>query len=485
MTGKPFKGSGHLVIAGNSPFLPAIFEELSRSGIPANTAVVLCSNNSLPSAQEKSFPARIVHLQGPAETPEVLERASPGTAHAILVATYGEPEADRKADTLCRSLVHQFGVSPDTITVPVSDEEAGAVIRSGVDRAIKTVPVHTLLVRIIAQSARQKHLSEVYGEIFSYHGNEFYTVPGTDTGGNSFARCLRLYANACAVGIRNRETLRLNPPMQTIVESEDSLVVLAPSMKAIRKNDILLPAPDNTVISGTTPGAMPFESFLFLGWNSLCPEILAELDRYVPTGSRAECITPFPPEFPASIPEMNTLAVHYRSGDIHDRGFLSELPWEHYEYIVIPGNRIGEVDETHAIRQTLEQVLAERGFANHITSVHWFPQKDPATVLPSGTILVSCILRMAAQELFHHEFSRVVDELTTDKGAEIYLKPAENYIALDKSADFYTILESARRKNETAIGYIQNGTVVLNPEKASRVRFYHFDKIVVLSDENC
>lgn len=92
---------------------------------------------------------------------------------------------------------------------------------------------------------------------------------------------------------------------------------------------------------------------------------------------------------------------------------------------------------------------------------------------------------MAAQELFHHEFSRVVDELTTDKGAEIYLKPAENYIALDKSADFYTILESARRKNETAIGYIQNGTVVLNPEKASRVRFYHFDKIVVLSDENC
>jgi hypothetical protein len=52
--------------------------------------------------------------------------------------------------------------------------------------------------------------------------------------------------------------------------------------------------------------------------------------------------------------------------------------------------------------------------------------------------------------------------------------------------DFYTILESARRKNETAIGYFleENRKIALNPVKTEKIGFYHYDKIIVLSDEH-
>lgn len=323
MIKKVFKGSGHLILAGNSPFLPVMLEELARSGVPEKTTVVLCSDFSITPAQKKLFPGRMVHIEGIPSDPDTLGAGSPASARAVLVATYGEPDADRKASRIIHSLVHDFRVSPESITVPVTDTAAAQTIHTTAGTTVKTIPVHTLLARVIAQCARQKHLSEVYTELFSFHGNEFYTVPRAEAGGLTFARALRMYANACAVGIRTHNTLRLNPPMNMLVVNEDSLVVLAPSLHAVTKNDMLLPAPDNTGISTTTLAGCSFESFLFLGWNPLCPEVITELDRYVPTGSRAECITPFPPEFPASIPEMNTLAVHYRSGDIHDRRFLS------------------------------------------------------------------------------------------------------------------------------------------------------------------
>ncbi|HPX47977.1 MAG TPA: hypothetical protein PK408_07240, partial [Treponemataceae bacterium] len=60
------------------------------------------------------------------------------------------------------------------------------------------------------------------------------------------------------------------------------------------------------------------------------------------------------------------------------------------------------------------------------------------------------------------------------------------YVTIDRPVDFYTILESARRKNETAIGYFleENRKIALNPVKTEKIGFYHYDKIIVLSDEH-
>ena len=64
------------------------------------------------------------------------------------------------------------------------------------------------------------------------------------------------------------------------------------------------------------------------------------------------------------------------------------------------------------------------------------------------------------------------------------------YVTLHEPVNFYTVLESACRKNETAIGYRlmdeaksieKNYGVVINPVKNKRVTFNEKDMIIVIS----
>ena len=69
-------------------------------------------------------------------------------------------------------------------------------------------------------------------------------------------------------------------------------------------------------------------------------------------------------------------------------------------------------------------------------------------------------------------------EFLSPGGPEIYLKPAQDYITPDRPVTFYTVLEAARRKGQTAIGYrllAEAGAperafgVHLNPDKSAPI----------------
>jgi len=483
MKEKTFKGSGHLVLIGNSPFLPVVLEEISRSGFPDIPQLVILSTIPPSNDSTKAFLKKITVTQGETEEQAALERTSPHTAQGVLVNTYGEPEADEKALAITKLLLENCGVPPKKITLIVSNDTTQKKVYESYSEPPKIICVQNVFTRIIGQSSRQRFLTEVYEELFSFHGNEFYSIPAANFTGTTFACCLRLYANACPVGICTKNALTLNPPMNTVAEEDDYLVVLAPAMQDIRKNDTILPAPDLNALSQTTLGKIPSESFIFLGWNDLCPKIISRLDHYAPPGSQIQCYSCFSYDIPIFIPELKNCSIKHDTGEIFDREFLSNIPWEQFENIVLPGLNFNENDKTYELRNLLEEVLAERGFANNITTVLWHPQENPGDNFPRGTLSISLIFRMTAQHLFHDEFSRVVDDLTKTTDPEICLNPVENYVNLEKTVDFYTIIEAARNKNETAIGYVQDKKILLNPEKSARQQFNHFDRIIVLSNE--
>jgi hypothetical protein len=77
-------------------------------------------------------------------------------------------------------------------------------------------------------------------------------------------------------------------------------------------------------------------------------------------------------------------------------------------------------------------------------------------------------------------------------GSEIYLKPVERYVEPGREVDFFTVLESAARRGETAIGYrlLRDRAsrdkfhgVVVNPAKGDRVVFEPGDLVVVLAED--
>ncbi|MBP7587421.1 MAG: potassium transporter TrkA, partial [Thermoanaerobaculia bacterium] len=75
------------------------------------------------------------------------------------------------------------------------------------------------------------------------------------------------------------------------------------------------------------------------------------------------------------------------------------------------------------------------------------------------------------------------------EGCELYLKPVEHYVRLDRELTFATLVEAARRRGEIAIGYRQPPAdrsgghgVVTNPAKSQRVRFTERDSVIVLAE---
>ena len=102
------------------------------------------------------------------------------------------------------------------------------------------------------------------------------------------------------------------------------------------------------------------------------------------------------------------------------------------------------------------------------------------------------ISQMLAQISENKELITIYSELFHSAGAEIYLKPVENYIKLGEPVNFYTITESARRQNEIAIGYRLSSEakerdksygVKINPLKSQLVNYAQSDRVVVLAED--
>jgi hypothetical protein len=80
--------------------------------------------------------------------------------------------------------------------------------------------------------------------------------------------------------------LKLNPPIDRVLEADDRLIVIAPDNQAVQLN----PGPgmlirDGFITSGESQPAQP-RKILILGWNWRGPKIIQELNHYVPPGSQ-------------------------------------------------------------------------------------------------------------------------------------------------------------------------------------------------------
>jgi hypothetical protein len=102
--------------------------------------------------------------------------------------------------------------------------------------------------------------------------------------------------------------------------------------------------------------------------------------------------------------------------------------------------------------------------------------------------LISLILSQTSE---NRQLTDVFRTLFSSEGSEIYLRPASVYVLPGASVDFYTVLEAARRRGETAIGYrvadlarsSQHAYgVTVNPRKSEARTFAREDKIIVLAD---
>jgi hypothetical protein len=117
-----------------------------------------------------------------------------------------------------------------------------------------------------------------------------------------------------------------------------------------------------------------------------------------------------------------------------------------------------------------------------------------AEVTKADDFIVSdkLISLMLSQVSENKQLTSVFDTLFSSEGSEIYLRPANLYIESGATVDFYTVLEAARRRGETAIGYRvaadahsaeRSYGVRVNPRKTDQISFTDRDRIIVLAED--
>jgi voltage-gated potassium channel Kch len=435
-----------------------------------------------------------------------LALASPQTSRAIVVISpvADDPDTDVIKTLLAITNDPTRRAEPYQIVTEIRDARNVDVARLASRGEAKIVLGGELIGRIAAQTCRQPGLSIVYMELLDFEGDEIYFHEDPSLVGVAFGDTLAAFRTSAVLGLLPAGAeAELNPPMDRVIETGDRLIFIAADDDAIQRVEVPAGTPVEERIVALAHAPATVERILVLGWNSRTPGLLTELDRYVTEGSPLLVIADAPgvaDEVGAIGRRLQRLSLTYRRADTTDRAVLDAAAAEGYEHVVVMSYS-DLLDEQRADARTLVTLLhlrdieTRRGESFSIVSEMLdVRNRALAHVTRADDFIVSGrLVSLAMSQLAENPDLRTVfDDLFDEAGSEVYLKPARDYVRLGEPVDYYTVLESARRRGEVAFGYrvlaaaedpARNYGVVMNPDKAAAVTFTEDDKVIVLATE--
>jgi hypothetical protein len=278
-----------------------------------------------------------------------------------------------------------------------------------------------------------------------------------------------------------------------VIGAGDELILIAEDDDAIK---LATPGTvDPSVVSDVKPPEQRPETTLVLGYNDSLRLMLAELDEYSTPRSRVTIVADQDePDFGS----FHDLDITWDRSDPTSRAALDALDAHRFDHILVLAS--SNLEAQRADAKTLITLLHLRDIAeahdvdlNVVSEMLDDRNRELAEVTQADDFIVSdkLISLMLSQVSENRQLTEVFDQLFNSGGAEIYLRPVEQYVVPGKSADFYSVMEAARRKGETAIGHRFEEHarsaeyfygVSVNPLKSESHVYAPGDKIIVLAE---
>jgi voltage-gated potassium channel Kch len=448
---------------------------------------------------------RIICRSGSSIDLNDLEIVSPHTARAIIVLPPEEDEADSYVLKTVLALVNNPNRREDKyqIVTQIRDPNNMDVLRMvGAKDDVHAVLVGDLIARVVAQTSRQSGLSVVYTELLNFSGDEIYFKEEHSLVGRTFGDSLFAFEDSAVMGLRFADgSIKLNPPMDVRIESGDQVISLSADDDTLRLSGLTSYPIQAEAIR--RPGATFIfrpEKGLILGWNRCAATIVNELDSYVTSGSKLTVVADAEAEAEISVncTSLKNMVIEFQKGDTTDRRLLDLLRIVDYDHVIVLADT--RLDIQAADARTLVTLLHLRDISMRdetpfsiVSEMLDLRNRQLAEVAHVDDFIVSEHLTslMMSQLSENGELYDVFTDLFNAEGSEIYLKPVGDYVMLNKPITFYTLLESARQRNEVAIGYrlIREAGdaekaygVHTNPRKSEEVTFTAADKVIVLAE---
>ncbi len=502
----------HTIILGWSPQIFTVIAELVIANQnQKNPAIAILADTDKVEMEDEirsrvpdTKNTRVICRSGSPMDPTDLEIVSPHSARSIIVLP---PEGD-DADTFVIKTVLAITNNPNRreqpyhIVTQIDNAQNLDVVRMISTRdQVSPVLMGDLIARVTAQTSRQSGLSVVYTELLDFGGDEIYFKNEPTLSGKTYADALSAYEDSSLLGIATADgKSMLNPPMETRIAPGDRLIVISADDDTIRLSGIA-PSFQNALLrSGKKATEKAPEKGLILGWNDCAGTIVRELDNYVAAGSTITVVADA--EFEQEVreyAELENQKLIFRAGNTTSRDLLDDLGVADFDHVIVLANTRLEIQQADA--RTLITILHLRDLAEKdetpfsiVSEMLDLRNRELAEVAKVDDFIVSdhLVSLMLAQLSENGDLYDVFIDLFDPEGCEIYLKPAADYVEPGQPVNFYTVVEAARRRGETAFGYRINAEarnaeaaygVHTNPKKSATITFAPEDRVIVLAEE--
>ncbi|GGS72214.1 lipoprotein [Planobispora rosea] len=493
---------GHIVVLGWSDQVFTIVRELveahaSRRG---STIAILADldkvamEDALRTHVGDTGRTKVVCRTGRPVEPADLDLMNLDAAGSVVVLSPQGEDPDAHVIKTLLALDKRAGGHPPVVAAIASTGNMAAARLAG-GPAVHLVDSDDTASRLIVQSSRQSGTSVVCMDLLDFSGDEIYLRSDPSLAGTEYGRALSAYQTATVIGLRRAGRVMLNPPMDTVIAAEDEIIVIAPDDSMIHLADGMPKAQEDAIVMVEHDRPGP-ERTLVLNWNGRGRQIIRCLDGYAAPGSVIDVASDHP-DAATGVEGLVNLTVNVKDCETTDRYALESLGLGVYQHVIVLSD--DRYDAAHADTRTLMTLLQLRDMQSTlgerysiVSEMHDENNRALAEVTRADDIVISdtVIGLLLAQLTENQHLAEVFGHLFDSRGSEIYPRPANRYVRAGAPVSFATVIEAARRRGETAIGYrladqvseAPHFGVVLNPDKSRLVRLGPDDCVIVLAE---
>lgn len=451
---------------------------------------------------------KVICRSGSTHDIDDLQIVNPVYSKAIIVLSAEEGNADAQTikTILALSNIRKTQTTPYHIVAEIRSHRNLEVAKMVGGDEVEMVFPDDITARIMVQASRQTGLSLVYSNLMDFDDSEMYFSNAKSFVGRTYKEVLLGYEDCAVMGIKNAaDVVMLNPAGDYTIQNGDQLVIIAEDDSTIKANATAGTPVGEIITLENKPRKA--EKSLLMGWNHRATTIITEMDNYAAPNSYLKVVSSFGDTenvMETLAPNLKNIKLEFLHADTTDRAVIDALNLPEYDYVLLLCYQ-NDMELQDADAETLITLLHLRRICdaekaktgksiNIVSEMLDLRNCSLAELTRADDFIVSdkLISLLTTQVAENKHLMQVFSDLFSADGSEIYLKPAKNYINTAVSNNFYAVVESAARRNETAIGYrlmsqandeTKSFGICINPNKSKPIQFRDNDLIIVLSED--
>jgi len=480
----------HVIVLGWGEMVFEIIKELIVANESGKGSIVILSEMEKDEMDDillERIPerktTRVITRNGKTSSLESLRRVGVNEAKAVVILPMCSESATEEEKVVSDAKVlktilavvaaSKFDPTPPNIIAEVFDTTRRDVMVDLDPEHITMVETEAMIAKIIVQSSRTTGLGVVYDHLIGFSGSEIYFYKA-DWNGISFGELPFYFKDGIPLGIKDVDgRITLNPGSNYRLAEKDEIAIIAEDDSTINfEKKKLFNAADLPLASRKLEKRKERE--LIIGWNAKARIVVEQYTDYILDGSVIDLILHNGSEKELAeiaelrerFPNIELTLFEYNPLDMDD---LAKVQPETYDNVIILNKAEEDTEKLDSttittlllIRQLFrdfEKRTGKKVETKLVTEVMNSSNLEliARTGVNDSIISGQMVSKILAQVAENPPILAVYEDLFTEEGSEIYLKPLTLYLEqLPEKATVADLISLARKRNEILIGYRQ------------------------------